>query len=109
MAVRVCLVLGVLAAMTAGQLPRWRSDVALWQAASAISMSPRASLNLAIAYRKAGRIEGAIIALHETDARSRHHPDRARYRQAITNQIGYLELMGVEPCVSPSLQPLCSP
>lgn len=107
MAVRVRVLLGLLLVLTAMQLPRWASDVALWSAAVEASDSPRATLNLAIALRKQGRYEGALWRLHQTLERAQGHPMEARYRSAVSSQIAYLEFIGIFPCNSPSLSALC--
>ncbi len=109
MALRITLLLSVLILGTLDQCRQWRSDVALWSAAVRVSASPRAALNLAIAYRQAGRIEGALWQLQVTAVRARGRGDEARYRAAVARQLAYLELQGVTVCDSPSFQPLCFP
>lgn len=95
--------------LTGCQLGRWRNDVALWRSAVLVSGSPRATLNLAIALRQAGRSEGAILALQETWLLAAGRPDGQRYRDAVAKQVFYLELTGVDVCGSDSLRPLCWP
>lgn len=110
MALKAAVLLGVLAVLTARQIPMWASDERLWAAAVAVNAtSPRPAFNYALALRKQGRYLEAADWLVRAAERAAGHPREADYRRAIAAQFFAIEAAGVFLCDVPTLQPLCLP
>lgn len=108
MAVRIGLLLGVLAVLTVRQLPVWSSDLALWGAAVSFNAtSPRPALNYGIALRKAGRPDEAAIWLIRAADRSMKHPREIDYRRAVAAQFFAIEATGYYICDTPHIRFHC--
>lgn len=106
--IRVVALLGVLAGLTALQIPVWRDDVALWGAAVRWNTgSPRPRLNYAIALRVAGQAESAAVWLERTAEVLEGYPQAEAYRQAIRIQFTLIESTGAYVCDSARRQSLC--
>lgn len=98
MAVKLVLV-GLLVCLTVRQQAVWVDDVALWRQAVVVAPhSPRAALNLAMAYRKSGQIEKAVTWLIRSAALIEASADGARYRPYLSAQIVGMEITGHPVC-----------
>lgn len=98
MAVKLILV-GLLACLTVRQQAHWADDVALWRRAAVVApSSPRAALNLAMAYRKSGQIEKAVTWLIRSAALIEASADGDRYRPYLRAQIVGMEITGHSVC-----------
>lgn len=111
MAVRILLVLGMLAVLTVCQLPVWSSDVALWGAAvSWNATSPRPAFNYGLALRKAGRHDEAVLWFIRAVDRAMISKHReADYRRAVAAQLFAIEITGDYVCDTPHIRPHCFP
>lgn len=100
--------MGLLACLTVRQQAVWMDDVSLWrQAVRVAPQSPRAAINLALAYRKAGDREAAVMWLIRADALVEGHPREASYRRVIWAHVGALQMAGVPVCDSLLLSRYC--
>lgn len=98
MAVKLILV-GLLACLTVRQQAVWVDDVALWRRAVVVApYSPRAALNLAIAYRKAGQTERAVAWLTRSAALIEQSTDGDRYRPYLQAQVRGMAMFGASVC-----------
>ena len=108
MAVRVCVLIAVLAGVTLGQHARFASDEALWRQAVLMNhSSPRPTFNLALALRQEGRTAEALAWLAETVRRAEHQPHEDEFRARVRVQIMAIEMTGVQVCDSALWQPYC--
>lgn len=103
------IVLGTLAIGTARTLPRFQSDLQVWEAAVAASPSlPRPALNLATAYRKADRHREALIWLLRAAELSHSGPRGAEVRRLVSAQLLWMDAFGAEVCSRPAVRRWCS-
>lgn len=111
MAVKIGLVLGVLAVLTVCQRPVWSSDLALWGAAVSFNAtSPRPAFNYGLALRKAGRHREAVVWFIRAADRAMVAKYReADYRRAVAAQLFAIEMTGDYVCDMPHVQPHCYP
>lgn len=102
------ILLGILAARTASTIPRFHSDLALWEAAVAVTPSlPRPALNYATALRKAGRTDEALIWFIRAAETSDRSPRAAEIRAGVRSQLLWLTAFGADVCGRPLVQPHC--
>lgn len=107
--VRVLAILGLLACLTARQLPVWSSDVELWSVAVLWNVTaPRPAFNLGLALRKQGRAAEAVEWFVRAVERAAKTPRAGDYRQAVDRQFLALEMTGFDACAIPSARLLCS-
>lgn len=96
------------AAMTATQVPTWRSDAALWGWAKTVSPNlPRPALNYAFAIIETDREEGLRWLIHAAHLAS-GHPREPEIRALIRHRLRWVEAFGGQVCGRPLVQPLCS-
>lgn len=98
----------VLAGLSARQHGMWESNLTLWR--HTVSLSPelaRPTINLAVAYRKAGDREAAALYLTLAGPLTAGDPREREYRRLIAHEIGILESFGTFVCDQPTAQPYC--
>lgn len=103
------IVLGILAGGSARAIPAFQSDLALWERAVVASPSlPRPALNVATAYRKAGRTREALIWLVRAGELADRSERVTEIRAAVRAQLLFLSAFGDDVCSRPAVQPYCS-
>jgi hypothetical protein len=103
------IVLALLAWGTARQLPRFRTDLALWGAAVRVTpMLPRPALNYATALRKIDRHDEAVFWLIRAGQTADRSLRAQEIRAGVRGQLQWMSAFGDDVCSRPDVQPYCS-
>jgi hypothetical protein len=106
--IRVLALAGLWASLSALQVPVWRDNVTVWR--QAVVHSPtlaRPALNLAVAYRKRGDVDQALLWLTGAWRLAPTSPRGGEILTVIRYELAWLSSFGVPVCSHPFAPPVC--